>query len=147
MFPLVYLMVDVNTYTFFGVNQGLYTSYGKEYPGRGGYWLKALYYLDTSLSYVTECPWSSVWCSCYLLQGRCRDKSGMAPLLLSNLFDAWGLSSFNIISSYTDLEAWSSMLYIKLKGRREPQGCFAMSIPNSGCSRALGRMCSQEEVC
>ena len=43
--------MDVNAYTLFGVNQGLYTSCGKEYLGRGAHWLKAQGYLDTSLAW------------------------------------------------------------------------------------------------
>ena len=100
--------------------------------------------------FIILCDWVPMVISVVQLlpaPGQVQRQVGNGSTSASNLFDAFGLSSFNIISSYTDLEAWSSILYIKLKGRRKPQGCFAMSIPNSGCSRALGRMCSQEEVC
>lgn len=36
---LLYLMVVVNAHTLFGVNQGLYTFWGKEYPEREVHWL------------------------------------------------------------------------------------------------------------
>lgn len=48
---LLYLMVVVNAHTLFGVNQGLYTFWGKEYPERELHWLKSQGYLDISIAW------------------------------------------------------------------------------------------------
>lgn len=106
-------MVDVNSYTLLRVNQKLNTFWGKECPGREGYWLMAQGYLDASAAWRTTGVVLPDWVSTYqsgvvvMYSKAGTEAEAMAPLLPSSLFYSWGLSSFNLTSSYACMVARS----------------------------------------
>lgn len=116
LFILHLLGVDMNTYSLFGVNQGLYIPLRRrawEYLGRGGHWLKAQGCLDTSLAWRTPSAMLSDWVPSVLAIATKSQRCWRLreQLYSSTISDLWDSRVQAYPTSPGCLAAWSQVPY------------------------------------